>query len=90
MATLKHDDGEATNHYRCPDCGRRWATGDDVPEGFQDACPACSTTSWPLKHGLSEHQRFAVYWTYVFAAGWGFGFAIGLSAGSDTWWWPLW
>lgn len=88
---LRHDGPRALNRYRCPGCGKRWATdADDVPEGFQDACPVCGEASWPLGRGMTARQRFTAYWILVFVAGWGFGFATGLGAGSDTWWWPLW
>ncbi len=92
VTALKHDNEGVTNRYRCPDCGKRWAAdADDVPEGFQDACPACGEASWPLRHGMSTHQRFTAYWCLVFVAGWGFGFITGLAVNSaDQWWLPLW
>ncbi len=91
---LKHDDEKAVGQYRCPDCGKRWAASEDeVPEGFQDACPACGKASWPLEHGLTSRQRFTVYWTFVFVLGWGFGAAIGYAYAVEGWswlsWWPL-
>ncbi len=87
MNTMKHDDTGAINRYRCQSCGRRWAN--DVPAGFEDACPTCHAVTKPLGHGMTIRQ-FTAYWTVVFVAGWGFGFAVGLGAGSDMWWWPLW
>ncbi len=92
MIALRHDDEKAINRYRCADCGKRWATGeDDVPEGFQDACPNCHAIEWPLRHGMSARTRFTVYWIVVFVLGWGFGLACGLAVDSvDGWWRPLW
>ncbi len=94
ITTLKHDDKRAVNRYRCPDCRKRWAADEDsVPKGYQDACPACGKASWPLKHGLTARQRFAVYWAFVFVTGWGFGAAIGYAYAVEgmSWlsWWPL-
>ena len=88
MTTLRHDDEMATNRYRCPDCRKRWAN--DNPRDFQDACPGCHATAWPLHHGMTARQRFTAYWILVFVAGWGFGAATGYALATDTWWQPLW
>ncbi len=87
MPTLRYDDEMATNRYQCPDCGKRWAN--DLPRGFQDACPECHAVAWQLEHGLTARQRFNLYWAVVFVLGWGFGAAAGYAwcaEGLPTWW----
>ncbi len=86
MQTLRHDDKEATNRYRCSWCRKRWAN--DIPGGFEDACPRCNTVTSPLTHGMTVRQRFAVYWTVVFVVGWGFGAATGYGWCAEGLWWP--
>jgi predicted RNA-binding Zn-ribbon protein involved in translation (DUF1610 family) len=69
--TLKHDDPEAVNRYRCPDCGRRW--GSTWLVALEDACPNCGVISKPLPSKAAV-RRYAIMWAFVFVAGWGFGF----------------